>query len=287
MPDHENCSEKYTYSQFQKPGLGNLRFNLVSRYTFLGLGVPRHQSVVRIIFFVLQFSPHFTSPVDLLYILRKTYMTWFCPGVFFDKIKFCSVGCCFFISFFSPLTFHLRFESVEKYEEKKKTKYNNWPLRWEYEQRPTAWKKCTMHGRGSKKLRKRSSPSYYSIFSSLSLSCVCFVHHFFSLFFFLDLEPDVTFVDGNGRLHPRGAGLACHFGVMTGLRTVGIGKTFLHVDGLSKHGVREARWKTEVLVKKQEQTATPPRVVLVRYCTRIRDSPASFFSEDVFRGSGK
>lgn len=49
------------------------------------------------------------------------------------------------------------------------------------------------------------------------------------------------FVDGNGRLHPRGAGLACHLGVMTGLRTVGLGKTFLHVDGLTKTGVREVR----------------------------------------------
>lgn len=47
------------------------------------------------------------------------------------------------------------------------------------------------------------------------------------------------FVDGNGRLHPRGAGLACHLGVVTGLRTVGLGKTFLQVDGLTKNGVRE------------------------------------------------
>ncbi|CAM9997535.1 unnamed protein product, partial [Ectocarpus fasciculatus] len=54
-----------------------------------------------------------------------------------------------------------------------------------------------------------------------------------------DLEPDVVFVDGNGRLHPRGAGLACHLGVVTGLRTVGLGKTFLQVDGLTKVGVRE------------------------------------------------
>ncbi|CAB1114624.1 unnamed protein product [Ectocarpus sp. CCAP 1310/34] len=54
-----------------------------------------------------------------------------------------------------------------------------------------------------------------------------------------DLEPDVVFVDGNGRLHPRGAGLACHLGVVTGLRTVGLGKTFLQVDGLTKVDVRE------------------------------------------------
>lgn len=49
----------------------------------------------------------------------------------------------------------------------------------------------------------------------------------------------MVFVDGNGRLHPRGAGLACHLGVVTGLRTVGLGKTFLQVDGLTKVGVRE------------------------------------------------
>lgn len=54
-----------------------------------------------------------------------------------------------------------------------------------------------------------------------------------------DLEPDIIFVDGNGRLHPRGAGLACHLGVVTGLRTIGVGKTFLHVDGLTKTIVRE------------------------------------------------
>ncbi|CAM9375678.1 unnamed protein product [Ascophyllum nodosum] len=54
-----------------------------------------------------------------------------------------------------------------------------------------------------------------------------------------DLEPDVVFVDGNGRLHPRSAGLACHLGVIAGLRTVGLSKTFLNVDGLTKAGVRE------------------------------------------------
>ncbi|CAN0452095.1 unnamed protein product, partial [Discosporangium mesarthrocarpum] len=53
-----------------------------------------------------------------------------------------------------------------------------------------------------------------------------------------DLEPDVTLVDGNGLLHPRGAGLACHLGVVTGLRVVGVGKTFLHVDGLTKASVK-------------------------------------------------
>lgn len=47
---------------------------------------------------------------------------------------------------------------------------------------------------------------------------------------------DVVFVDGNGVLHRRGAGIAAHFGVLAGLRTIGVGKKLLcgHVtlDGL-------------------------------------------------------
>jgi endonuclease V len=53
------------------------------------------------------------------------------------------------------------------------------------------------------------------------------------------LDVDIVFVDGNGILHPRGAGLASHLGVLCNLRTIGIGKTFLHVDGLTKPRVRE------------------------------------------------
>jgi deoxyribonuclease V len=38
---------------------------------------------------------------------------------------------------------------------------------------------------------------------------------------------DVLLVDGNGRLHPRRAGIASHLGVLADVRTVGIGKTLL------------------------------------------------------------
>lgn len=52
------------------------------------------------------------------------------------------------------------------------------------------------------------------------------------------LMPDVVLVDGNGILHPNRFGLACHLGVLSGLPTVGVGKTLHHVDGLTKAHVK-------------------------------------------------
>ncbi|KAG3107705.1 hypothetical protein PI124_g12961 [Phytophthora idaei] len=68
-----------------------------------------------------------------------------------------------------------------------------------------------------------------------------------------DLLPDVTLVDGNGVLHPQGFGLASHFGVLENIPTIGVGKTFLHVDGLTKPDVKglmaKAREEDRDLVK--------------------------------------
>lgn len=54
-----------------------------------------------------------------------------------------------------------------------------------------------------------------------------------------DVFPQVIFVDGNGTHHPQRFGIACHLGVARNVATVGIAKTFLVVDGLDAHAVKE------------------------------------------------
>ncbi|ELU04676.1 hypothetical protein CAPTEDRAFT_222948 [Capitella teleta] len=61
-----------------------------------------------------------------------------------------------------------------------------------------------------------------------------------------ELMPQVIVVDGNGTLHPRGVGLACHLGVELDLPTIGAAKNLYCVDGLKrdeKHFKQCSQWK--------------------------------------------
>ncbi|XP_073538709.1 endonuclease V isoform X4 [Phyllobates terribilis] len=57
------------------------------------------------------------------------------------------------------------------------------------------------------------------------------------------LMPQVLFVDGNGILHHRGFGVACHLGTLTGLPTIGVAKNLLQVDGLENNESHKAQAK--------------------------------------------
>ena len=47
----------------------------------------------------------------------------------------------------------------------------------------------------------------------------------------LDMKPDVTFVIGHGILHPRGCGIASHFGIAIQGATIGVAKELLIGEG--------------------------------------------------------
>ncbi|KAH0450130.1 hypothetical protein IEQ34_020822 [Dendrobium chrysotoxum] len=51
--------------------------------------------------------------------------------------------------------------------------------------------------------------------------------------------PQLLMVDGNGILHPKGFGLACHLGVLSNIPAIGIGKNLHYVDGLTRSGVMQ------------------------------------------------
>ncbi|MGI8560008.1 MAG: deoxyribonuclease V [Luteimonas sp.] len=56
----------------------------------------------------------------------------------------------------------------------------------------------------------------------------------------LSKPPDLAFIDGHGIAHPRGLGIAAHFGVATGLPSIGVAKKILTGSGPDPHDTRGA-----------------------------------------------
>src|SRR3546814_9719879 len=57
----------------------------------------------------------------------------------------------------------------------------------------------------------------------------------------LPQAPDLAFVDGHGIAHPRGPGIASHFGVATGLPSLGVANKILVGTGSDTHPLQHSR----------------------------------------------
>ncbi|CAF2514622.1 unnamed protein product [Rotaria sp. Silwood2] len=53
------------------------------------------------------------------------------------------------------------------------------------------------------------------------------------------LTPQVILIDGNGVWHPRRAGSASHFGVLSGIPCFGVSKNVLYVDSITRDKIHE------------------------------------------------
>ncbi|KAK6173364.1 hypothetical protein SNE40_016832 [Patella caerulea] len=67
------------------------------------------------------------------------------------------------------------------------------------------------------------------------------------------LKPTVIFLDGNGLLHPREFGVACHVGVLLDTPCLGVAKNLIHLDAMDS----DANFKTEKLKLKKGGDVMP------------------------------
>lgn len=91
----------------------------------------------------------------------------------------------------------------------------------------------------------------------------------------------VLLVDGFGQLHQRGCGSASHLGVVSGLPTVGVGKTLVALDGLSERAVREECAAAIALQRQQALGGTAEGVALPEGAPRGAGSTAGPALQDI------
>ena len=66
-----------------------------------------------------------------------------------------------------------------------------------------------------------------------------------------DVTPDFVMIDGNGMLHPRKFGIACHIGVATDIPTIGVAKNYYSLEThYSEPGELTAKQERSKLLEK-------------------------------------
>lgn len=79
-----------------------------------------------------------------------------------------------------------------------------------------------------------------------------------------DLYPQVILVDGNGRLHPRKCGIACHLGVLADTPMVGVAKNLLITDHTPSLKAAKAANKTHLHRRGDSWVIDPNEAAAVR-----------------------
>jgi hypothetical protein len=96
-----------------------------------------------------------------------------------------------------------------------------------------------------------------------------------------DLTPRAILVDGNGLLHPRGAGIACFLCFRTGIPTIGIGKTLFCEGALTKEIVWRGIVDSLTDAVESQLAKNDPGFSVDNRCLLMSHCPISAFADHV------